>query len=768
MRVHKCVSVCMYTDVCVRICICMCILVRLYCFNKMPFGICSAPEHFQRQMEKILRGLQGVLCHMDDVLIFGRTKEEHDTRLESALRHIEAAGVTLNRTKCQFGKSEIKFLGHLISENGIQQDPDKIAAIAKMPRPTCVQELKRFMGMINHLGKFSRNLAELSQPLRVLLSKNNLWTWDNTQDQAFKRIKEEITKPTVWALYDVKADMKISADASSYGLGVVLLQKNDQSWQPVTYASRTMTSTECRYAQVEKEALALTWACEKFANYVLGKKFTIETDHKPLVPLLGNKSLHSLPPRILRFRLRLTRFEYEIIHVPGKSLVMADTLSRAPITSDKDTSDLQEEVEYLMEMCINNLPANSHRLEEFRKAQAADTVCSTIIGYCQNDWPRKSSIPLEVKPYWQARGQLTVHNNLLLYGPRIAIPSSLQKEILSKIHEGHQGIQKCRLRANTSVWWPGISKHIKDLIEQCPACVKEHTPRKEPLMPTDLPDYPWQKIGTDLFFMNGANYLVAVDYFSRYLETIKLKSTTSGNIIEGLKSFFSRHGIPEIVFSDNGPQYSSCEFAEFASLYNFQHVTSSPVFPQSNGQAERTVQTAKRLLKNAKDPYMALLTYRSTPLAWCNLSPAELLMGRHLRTTLPQIDDQLRPQWKYLETFRKQNSEFKQKQKSAYDRRHRTNSLPPIADDTKVWVLGGQTTIPGQIHSQANTPRSYIVNTPGGQIRRNRQHLNVIPDSVNDNQQTPNSSSSETSVLPGPLTCSRTGTDIHPPDRLRF
>ena len=232
--------------------------------------------------------------------------------------------------------------------------------------------------------------------------------------------------------------------------------------------------------------------------------------------------------------------------------------------------------------------------------------------------------------------------------------------------------------------------------------------------------------------------------------------------------FFSRHGIPEIVFSNNGPQYSSCEFAEFASLYNFQHVTLSPVFPQSNGQAERTVQSAKRLLKNAKDPYMVLLMYRSTPLAWCNLSPAELLMGRRLRTTLPQIDDQLRPQCKYLETFRKQNSEFKQKQKSAYDRRHRTNSLPPIADDTKVWVSGGQTTIPGQIYSQANIPRSYIVNTPGGQIRRNRQHLYVIPDSANDNQRTLNSSSSETSVLPGPPTHSRTGTDIRPPDRLRF
>ena len=157
-----------------------------------------------------------MLCHIDDVVIFGHTKEEHDARLEIALRCIEAAGVTLNPTKCQFEKTEIKFLGHLISEKGIQPDPDKTAAIAKMPRPTCVQELKRFMGIVNHLSKFSRNLAELSQPLRALLSKNNLWTWDSAQDQAFARIKEEITKPTVLVLYDVKADTKISADTSSY------------------------------------------------------------------------------------------------------------------------------------------------------------------------------------------------------------------------------------------------------------------------------------------------------------------------------------------------------------------------------------------------------------------------------------------------------------------------------------------------------------------------------------------------------------------------
>ena len=206
--------------------------------------------------------------------------------------------------------------------------------------------------------------------------------------------------------------MKISTDVSSYGLGAVLLQRENQCWQPVIYASRAMTSTECRYAQVEKEAHATTWACEKFASYVLGKKFTIETDHKPLVPLLGNKT-----PRILRFRLRLAHFEYEIFHVPGKSLVMADTLSCSPIhSSDNDVQSLQEGAKYLMKTCINSLPASSQCLAEFRGAQAADTICSTIINYCQNEWPKKQNTLLQIKPYWQARGQLTVHNDLLLYG----------------------------------------------------------------------------------------------------------------------------------------------------------------------------------------------------------------------------------------------------------------------------------------------------------------------------------------------------------------
>ena len=193
-----------------------------YCFNKLPFGISSAPEHFQKRMSAILCGLEGVVCQMDDVLVFGKDQPEHDSRLTEVLKRIEA---TLNPDKCEFRKNKLKFLGHVIDNNGITADPDKTSAIREMRTPTNVLELRRFMGMVNQMGKFSAKLATLTQPLRELLSKKNTWLWGATQDHAFDQVKAEISKPTTLALYNPAADSKISADASSYGLGAVLLQK---------------------------------------------------------------------------------------------------------------------------------------------------------------------------------------------------------------------------------------------------------------------------------------------------------------------------------------------------------------------------------------------------------------------------------------------------------------------------------------------------------------------------------------------------------------
>ena len=292
-----------------------------FCFNKLPFGIASAPEHFQKRMSSILKGIKGVVCLMDDVLIFGSTKEEHDARLIDVLNKISRAGATLNKDKCLFGQEKITFLGHVIDKTGISPDPDKVSAILKMKPPTSITELRRFMGMVNQLGKFSSRLATISQPLRTLLSKQAVWAWGQSQDTAFQAVEDDLTTSPLLALYNPRIPTKVSADASSYGLGAVLLQKHTDRWRPVAFASCSMSEVEQRYAQIEKEALACTWATEKFADYLIGMNFTVETDHKPLIPLLSTKQLNSLPPRVLRFRLRMDRFDFNITHVPGKHLM---------------------------------------------------------------------------------------------------------------------------------------------------------------------------------------------------------------------------------------------------------------------------------------------------------------------------------------------------------------------------------------------------------------------------------------------------------------
>ena len=261
--------------------------------------------------------------------------------------------------------------------------------------------------------------------------------------------------------------------------------------------------------------------------------------------------------------------------------------------------------------------------------------------------------------------------------------------------------------------------------------------------------------------MKNTTYLIVVDYFSRFPEVKALSSTTSSSVINALKTMFARFGIPETLISDNGPQFSSLEFKEFSGVYEFNHVTSSPLYPQSNGQAVRSVQTVKHLLKDSSDPHMALLTYRSTPFPWCGLSPAQLLMGRCIRSNIPLPKEEMIPKWKYLQDFRVENQKINNKQERDYDRSHRVHELPPLPDNCDVWITSSGQPISGTITSSSDLPRSYYVQTPTGEVRRNQHHLNRVPDSMNQDQP----QSSETRRI---MTRSSTGTPIIPPDRLLY
>ena len=312
---------------------------------------------------------------------------------------------------------------------------------------------------------------------------------------------------------------------------------------------------------------------------------------------------------------------------------------------------------------------------------------------------------------------------------RVIIPSALRLDVLDKIHTGHQGIQKYRERAKSGVWWPNLSKQIEDLVRECPTCIKTKTNR--------------------------------ADYFSRYREIGVLRKSTSQEVINHLKVIFARHGVPESVISDNRPQYSSAEFAKFAEDWGFTHITSSPKYPQSNGEAERMVQTTKNLLTKSDDPYEALLAYRATPLE-NGFSPAELCMGRRLRTTLPTTPSKLTPQWPELTKLREKEAKIKTEQTKDYNRRHAVKELSHLSPGDRVYIPDRKEN--EVVVAKTPEPRSYYLDTnSNATVRRNRRQLKYVEGSPS-----PDPPETSKDQPPVPRTTTRSERNVNPPKRLGF
>ena len=300
-----------------------------------------------------------------------------------------------------------------------------------MRTPQSILELRRFLDMVNQFGKFSPVMAELTKPLSELLSKKSTWLWGPSQDEAFRKIKSEVASTLVLTWYDPSADTRIAADASSYGLGAVLLQKQRGEWKPASYMPPD------------------------------------QTDQESLVPLLNTKHLDKLPPHVLRFHFCLARFNYTVEHGLGKLLFTTDTLSRAPLESSQADHSQAEAIGAHVSVIMSQLPADKDRLEAYSKTQADDPVCSHLIHVCHNGWPERHKVKGELLRYWPARTDLSVCEGLLLYGTRIVVPKELQHQTLCKIHHGHQGIERCQIRVTTSVWWPGAPSQMETFVRRC-------------------------------------------------------------------------------------------------------------------------------------------------------------------------------------------------------------------------------------------------------------------------------------------------------------
>ena len=619
----------------------------LYRLTRLGFGVAAAPALWQRAMDTVLQGIKDTQCLLDDILVSGKTHADKMANLELTLERLERYGLRLNEGKCSFFQDKLSYLGHVISRDGIQTMPNKVQAVCDAPVPTTVSELRSFIGLVMYYHRFIPNLSTILHPLNRLLTKGVPFQWSTKEDEAFRRVKSCLVSADVLTHFRSDLPLLVACDASPYGLGAVLSHRMpDGTERPIAFASRTLSSAEKHYSQIDKEALAIYWSVKKFFSYLYGHHFILITDHKPLTSIFHpEKSLPALSlARLQRYAIFLSSLSYDIIFRRTSAHCNADALSRLPLHSAGQLVDRPDSIHKLHTAQLSPLPVQS---SEIRRATARDTILSRVYQFTQHGWPRKVDDE-SLKPFFTRKDELTTHDGVLLWGMRVIVPSTLRKKILSELHSGHQGIVRTKQLARSYVWWPSLNADIEQLCKSCQGCSRTlPNPQKVSLHPWEWPSQPWERIHIDFAgpFL-GSMWLLIVDAHSKWPEVVKMSQTTSTRVLAVLLDQFARFGLPVEVVSDNGPQFKSEEFESFLTSLGVQHRTSAPYHPSTNGQVERFVQTFKNSLL-AMDSCLSvdervfrfLTAYRNTRHATTNVSPAELLLGRSLRISL----DQLRP-----------------------------------------------------------------------------------------------------------------------------
>ena len=705
-----------------------------YRWKRMPFGICSAPEVFQRRMHELIEGLSGVEVIADDFVAvgFGDTVEDaekdHDRNLEAFLHRCAARGVKLNADKVRLRLHKVPFIGHVATDQGLSVDPDKVHAILEMPQPTDVAAVRRLLGMAQYLSKFLPHLADITKPLRELTQKDTEWVWDHPQQTAFDALRKAVASTPILRYYNLEEEVTIQCDSSQYGLGAALMQDG----QPVAYVSRALTSAETRYAQIEKELLAIVFACDRFEPYIYGRKLVhVETDHQPL-EMIVRKPLNTAPKRLQRMLLQLQKYCLSIKYKRGQHMYLADTLSRAYLPHAQVCAVAQELVDIDQAMSLT-LPAD--QLQRIQHASADDPVLTELRKIIHQGWPgSKFDVPDAVCAYYDIRDELTTQDQLVFKGPTLVIPIALRKEMMAVCHATHIGMEGCIRRARESMFWPRMSSELKEYIAKCDVCMAHRaSPGKETLQQHEVVERPWAKVGADLCDLQGRTLLVVCDYFSNFIEVESLQTVTSRSVCKALKIMFARYGSPDILVTDNGPQFSSAEFATFARVWSFNHVTSSPRYPQSNGKAENAVKTVKRLFSKCREAgqseYKALLDWRNTPSEGIGTSPAQRFLGRRCKTLLPMTGALLQPKYPTIEDTRALQGQ-KERQKYYYNQ-HARDLQPIAAGDSVRMRLPGQSTWTKGVCTGLQGPRSYGVKVGETEYRRNRRQIirtKEIPD----------------------------------------
>lgn len=642
----------------------------LFEFTRLSPGVKTAPGAFQEIVDNMISGLEATSAYLDDLIVASDSVEEHVKHLECLFSRISEYGFTLKIAKSNFFMGEIKYLGFIIDRQGLRPDPEKVRAISEMPAPHDVTTLRSFLGAVNYYSKFVRGMHELRRPLDALLKKDVKWNWSALCQQSFNRFKQILQSNLLLTHYDPRLEIIVAADASKSGVAAVLMHRfPNGNIKAVCHASRTMTQAEKGYSQGEKEALALIFAVTKFHRMLFGRQFMLQTDHKPLVSIFGSKKgipVHTAN-RLQRWALTMLLYDFKIEFKSTDSFGYADVLSRL---IDQHSRPEEEYViaSTRLEASIRGIQAES--LSSFPithemvvAATRKDRALQKVLKQIEHGWTSHTTAP-EVKPFQNRRESLYESGNCVMFLDRIVIPEILRSAVLKQLHAGHPGMERMKAFARSYVFWPSIDSDIEDYVRRCSRCAAvAKSPIKTTLSSWPIPSQPFSRVHMDYAGpFKGKYFLVIVDALTKWPEIYCTSSMTASVTISKFQETTARFGMPDVVVTDNGTQFDSSTFKGYCDKNGIEHIRIPPFHSQSNGQAERFVDTLKRALKKMDDIGIEdalqtfLYTYRYTPnkSVQDGKSPAEAMIGRKLRTSM----DLLRPSQQYFRVNTQQDEQY--------------------------------------------------------------------------------------------------------------
>ena len=625
-----------------------------YAFKRMPFGLCGAPQTFQRVMASILREQNWKHCiiYLDDILIFGSTLKEHNIRLCSVLQCLAEAGVKLSPSKCSFMKGETVYLGHVIDGDGLRTDPKKIDVIQKWPVPSTTKELHTFISLCGYYRKFMDGFAKIVRPLEILLrdSKGKLKNWKCIHTEAFDKLKERLTQTPILSFPRKQGMYVLDTDASHETVGAVLSQMQDGEERVIAYASHALTKHEVQYCVTRKELLAVYKYVKHFQHYLLGKNFLIRTDHRALTWMLNWRKPNT--SQYCSWIAELENYDFDIEYRKGEQHVNADALSRLPQCHQCEIKHrdpkLKRSTKLLNDTCCNV----SRDFED-----PIDALVFYLKANCDLDNLDEIELPSgkESAYLWKYRKDLRLINGDTLAINRnhaiLSIPRKRNRtNIVKKIHSefGHIGMHGVKSILKDIFFWPGMDFDIAFAVAGCVLCqqykhkqkikTKEHGSLQAKFL--------FDKVAMDIagplkVTKNGYKYILAlVDHFSKYPVLVPMKSIDSESIAEAVfTKWISIFGPPNSLHSDRGSNLNSELVMKLCKEFNIQKTKTTPYYPQGDGIVERLFRTVKPLLGIVSEERnfdwsqaipIVEMGLRNKRCASLGFSPNEIIFGRNV------------------------------------------------------------------------------------------------------------------------------------------